>query len=369
MKVLIITASLDEHSGWGRYSRAVIDQLIAQGMDVIVCSENKGNALYSVKQLRPISSLLTIGAYVQNILTVRRASRDADIVHSLDGWPHGTYGFWAVLGTAKPLFMTGIGTYSVAPLYNLGTSWLLRRAYARAKKVFCISDYTKKQIEEAGIDPRKLTTVHVGTSTFPSVSYDEAALSTKQHGIPNEATPVILTVGAIKERKGQMTTLRAVEILRRHMPHVLYVMVGRADAAYRAEIERYVESKQMQNNVLIIQGADDRDLAHLYTRCDVFALNSNTDLIHHHFEGFGLVVVEAGAFGKPAVGSIGSGIEDAIKDGETGFLTRQGDSQDVAEKIDRIMAKYHFFSSNAKLFSTTFNWAHMASAYIRFYKI
>ena len=220
----------------------------------------------------------------------------------------------------------------------------------------------------AGIAPEILVTVHMGTSPFPALSSDELASLEKQYDIPVTATPIILTVGAIKERKGQLVTLRATEILRRGHPKILYIVAGMDDAAYLSEMERFIEAHDMQKNVRFVHDANDQALAYLYSACDVFALNSNTDEIQHHFEGFGLVIIEAAQFGKPAVGSHGSGIEDAIQDGKTGFLTRQGDATDVAEKIGRILERYAFFSGNAKLFHAAFNWSQMVSTYIKYYK-
>ncbi len=100
----------------------------------------------------------------------------------------------------------------------------------------------------------------------------------------------------------------------------------------------------------------------------MFALNSRTDPETHHFEGFGAVITEAYQFGKPAVGSSNSGIEDAIQDGKTGYLTKQQNPQDIAEKIEKILQDYDSFSANAKKKYADFDWAKTAATYIDFYK-
>ena len=56
-----------------------------------------------------------------------------------------------------------------------------------------------------------------------------------------------------------------------------------------------------------------------------------------HFEGFGLVYLEANASGLPVIGSLESGAEDAIRDGRTGFLVSQNDSEGIAEAIIKIL--------------------------------
>jgi glycosyltransferase involved in cell wall biosynthesis len=50
-------------------------------------------------------------------------------------------------------------------------------------------------------------------------------------------------------------------------------------------------------------------------------------------EGFGSVVIEAGATGIPSVGSRIYGITDAIVDSETGLLHEPGNAADIAAKL------------------------------------
>jgi glycosyltransferase involved in cell wall biosynthesis len=364
MKVLIITASLNERSGWGRYSRAVIDQLIARGMDVVVCTETVADVPYPTLQISPLSS---IGAFLKNLFTVRRATRDATLIHALDGWPYGVYGWFAVMGTRKSLFINGVGTYSVAPLYSPFRGFLLRRAYARAQKIFCISNYTKQQLAEAGISEAKLLTILQGTLRLPELSPAEVTEYRTKYNLAEDRRPIILTVGAIKDRKGQIDTLKAVEILKGTHPHILYVVVGSAGSRYAENLSAYAAEHDLQDNLLVVSDADDRALAFFYSICDIFALNSNTDNTHHHFEGFGLVIVEAYQFGAPAVGSSGCGIEDAIDDGKTGFLTAQRDSQDIAQRMAQLLERRDVFSANAKRKYGQFDWADTVARYVEWY--
>src|SRR3569623_3180224 len=120
---------------------------------------------------------------------------NVDLVHALDAWPYGFYGFAAVFGTKKKLFINGIGTYSVAPLYSFARGVLLRVAYGRAKKIFCISAYTKMQLKEAGISQSKLEVVHLGTSDLPKASEQYIQEVRESNNIPDAAYPIILTVG------------------------------------------------------------------------------------------------------------------------------------------------------------------------------
>jgi glycosyltransferase involved in cell wall biosynthesis len=64
---------------------------------------------------------------------------------------------------------------------------------------------------------------------------------------------------------------------------------------------------------------------------DVFCLPS-------HREGFGLVLIEAGAAGLPVVASRIYGITDAVIEGETGLLHRPGDVADLVGKLETLIS-------------------------------
>jgi glycosyltransferase involved in cell wall biosynthesis len=91
----------------------------------------------------------------------------------------------------------------------------------------------------------------------------------------------------------------------------------------------------LQKNVTITGRVDDAYLDALYRRCDAFVLtpvNSGAA-----FEGFGLTYLEAGAYGKPVLGSFNCGAEDAVREGQNGLLAPQGDVEAVARGLLRLL--------------------------------
>lgn len=65
---------------------------------------------------------------------------------------------------------------------------------------------------------------------------------------------------------------------------------------------------------------------------DVFCLPS-------YREGFGSAVIEAAACGVPALASRIYGLTDAVVEGQTGWMHEPGNFQDLADKLDEILAK------------------------------
>lgn len=362
MKIVVITATRDERSGWGRYAARLIGALEAQGVSVLSISEDSGQE--NAPRLLPLRKHPFINL-IRNAYTAYRAARGSDVIHALDGWPYGVYGYLASLATGKPLCVSGVGTYSVVPLTHRLKGFLLRRAYLHARMIPCISAYTRDKILSY-VPGARVTVVHLGVTPLPQPSQENLARYRRDHDIPADAYPVILTVGRIQDRKGQKTTVEAVGRLRAAYPRILYLMVGSPDASYRDGVLAVADSIGIADRIRIVtDAATDNDLACCYALCDIVALNSVND--HGHFEGFGLVIAEGYGFDKPAIGSRDCGIEDAIDEGRSGMLSRQSDPADIESGIGSILASYPDFSKNAKMKASQFAWEKTAMQYADIY--
>lgn len=351
MKLVIIAPSVDSQSGWGRYSASIIGALKKMGIDPIVVKPE------------PLGASPLV--FVKNIFRVRRMSQKADVVHALDGWPFGVYGYFAVLGTRKKLFISGIGTYSIAPSGNFFKGLLLRRAYLKAKSIFCISNYTKEAILKK-VKRAKAKTVFLGLPVLPTLTSHEMDSYKKKYDLGGHY-PIILTVGEVKYRKGQLDTLKAIKLLKNEYSGILYIMVGSHNKSYVRTIREYARDNDLEDNIKFVEDAkDDKSLSFFYNACDIFALNSNND--GNHFEGFGLVLLEAAQFGKPVIGSRNCGIEDSVWDGYNGFLTNQGDPKDISDKIKAVLeGDQRKMAINSVEFSKKFSWNKTVDEYVRNY--
>jgi len=362
--VLIVTSNTKPNSGIGRYSLSIVRQLRDIGVDYTVLTErgvySGGEGEKSI--LYPKSSIINI---IKNFFLVRKELKKYDNVHALDCWPYGVYAYFGTLGTWKKLFINGVGTYSV-PSGNPLKIFFMKKAYKRAEKIFCISNYTKDRI--LGLVPYiKVEVVSLGTIKLPEVSHKQREEYKKKYNFMS-SFPILLTVGAIKERKGQLETVQALYKLKSKYPNALYLMVGStSDKSYVTQIEKFAKECKIEDNIKIISDVySDTELAYLYSLCHVFLLNSNN--IGVHFEGFGLVLLEAGQLGKPIIGSKGCGIEDVIQNGYNGYLTEQRNSEDIYEKLMLVLGEqYEVLAKNSNEFSKKFTWEQTVSSYIKYY--
>lgn len=354
-KVLIITSTADRNAGIGRLSGALIDSLKQKNVDVDVMTCNASPPALQI---------------IKESLSARRRASQAEIVHAFDVWPWGIYAWFAVIGTKKKLFLSGIGTYSISPFYYLLRRVLAKTVYRRAQEVFCISTYTCNRIREHMPVLRNLSVVHLGTTGFQRVEKKEIEDVRQKFELVGKG-PIIFTAGDVKHRKGQFDTLRAVIRLKEKYPDIAYVLAGSTNnKTYVEQMKQYAQENDFETS-LIFAGkvVNDQMLGAFYGLADVFAMNSNNEgKYEEHIEGFGLVFLEAASMGLPVVGSRNCGIEDAIEDGYNGYLTNQGDDQDIARAIDRVLnGNREQLARNSREFAKRFSWEKSAEAYIQAY--
>ncbi|MBU4332455.1 glycosyltransferase family 4 protein, partial [Patescibacteria group bacterium] len=181
---------------------------------------------------------------------------------------------------------------------------------------------------------------------------------------------MILSVGMLKQRKGFHVSLKAVAQVKEKYPNLRYYIVGRQeDKNYFEKLKQIVKDYNLENSVVFLENISDRELKKLYNQADLFLLTPV--YIKGNFEGFGLVYLEAGAFGKPVVGSLGSGAEEAVVHNETGLLVPQNDPKATAEATIKILGNPELakkLGQGNKNFTKDHDWERVAKKYQEIYK-
>jgi phosphatidylinositol alpha-1,6-mannosyltransferase len=143
---------------------------------------------------------------------------------------------------------------------------------------------------------------------------------------------VIFTVGRwlTSERyKGMDTLITALPRLLTRWPELQLVLAGEGDD--RAWLADLAEKNGITRHVHFLSKMSYAELASCYAACDIFAMPSRG-------EGFGLVYLEAMAFGKPVIGGAHGGAPEVIQDGVTGYLVQHGDAIQLATCIETILS-------------------------------
>jgi phosphatidylinositol alpha-1,6-mannosyltransferase len=238
---------------------------------------------------------------------VRRLTRRADLIHV-------TAEPYAITAPAsKPMVVTAHDTFVPLTVRRSRVKDIYRGAYERALMI-CVSSYTEQQVRL--VLPNAQTTVVLNGV--------HAARFRRAVPLPTKHGRTLLSVGALKPRKGYHVIASAMNSIRAAIPDVQAVFIGDdSDRDYRQQIVSLLEEDGLQDAVQILGQVPEDVLVGWYQVADVFALPAVN--VSGKFEGFGLVYLEANAAGMPVIGSLDCGAEEAIRNGETGFLVPQND--------------------------------------------
>jgi phosphatidylinositol alpha-1,6-mannosyltransferase len=106
----------------------------------------------------------------------------------------------------------------------------------------------------------------------------------------------------------------ALHTIRRTIPDVLYSIVG--DGEERAALEEMAARESLNEHVQFRGEPADEELIHCYQQCDLFVLPNRQ--VGRDFEGFGMVLLEAQACGKPVLAGGSGGTSETMCVPETG---------------------------------------------------
>jgi phosphatidylinositol alpha-1,6-mannosyltransferase len=215
-------------------------------------------------------------------------------------------------------------------------SWDRSRVVLRtADRVLANSRFTAQLLERLGVAPDRIAVVNPGCDIERFTPGDPSPALAAAYPQLRGSSPVLLTIGNLVLRKGQDVTLRALPTLIARWPDIRYVIAG--DGRDRRELEALASSLGVQSNVLFLGRVPDALLPDLLRRCDLFVMPSRMRADHCDVEGFGIVFIEANACAKPVIGGRSGGIEDAIIDGQTGFLVDAESPDAVGASIAKLL--------------------------------
>jgi glycosyltransferase involved in cell wall biosynthesis len=191
------------------------------------------------------------------------------------------------------------------------------------EKLIAVSRSIQRVAIESGVDPSRIEVVYSGIDTGRSISPSEGRRLRNQYGIPPDRL-VIGTVANLFPRKGYEYLIQAVMEVNRKKPGICCLIVGEGDEVYRSKLQEMVQKNGLEKIVTFL--GFQQDVPSHIAAMDIFVLPSI-------MEGFGIVLLEAMAVGKPIVATTVGGIPEIVEDQVTGFLVPPRNSGALAQKI------------------------------------
>jgi len=369
LSIGLVTTGLSNAGGMYRVSKEMVKQFVlrkdVKDVTVVVRADLPSDPIEGAvlhPALGPVNySLLT---QWRVFIACMRYLRHCDFIHCLIE-PYGPGAALAALILRKPFFISVIGTYSKPPKgsspHDTIKRLLMRFMYRRAEMLLTMAEHNIRVINEV---------MTVNNWTFMPNGADLAGFPMPASYAP-PAEPFILTVGALKPRKGQDTTVKALALLKDRFPTLRYLIVGRADgfSSFVGRIKAVAEEGGVADRVVFTGRIDDEELIRLYQTCSAFVLAARE--VDGSFEGFPTVFYEAHGCGAPVISTYGFSSEYAIKEGYNGFLVQPDDPAALADAIANIVADGALrvqLGKNGRKEAELHSWDHIAAKHIEVYQ-
>ena len=201
---------------------------------------------------------------------------------------------------------------------------LARAATRSMDRVVAISDAVETFLrEDAALGSAPIERIYYGLDVSP---YRPDVLPPSRGGA--DTRPTLGVLARLAPQKGHRVLFDALPSIVAEIPNVQARIVGHEELSTVDELRAYAAGRGIADHVTF-EGFC-ADVPALLADLDVFVLPSL-------WEGFGLVLLEAMAAGRPVVASAVGPIPEIVVDGETGLLVPPGDSDALARAVVRVL--------------------------------
>lgn len=208
--------------------------------------------------------------------------------------------------------------------------WLVPRM---SQVVLCVSNAVRDHIAaDQPSQAHKLLVIYNGIDVDRFAPAARPMRVRDEFGIDGDA-PLVGMVGKVCRWKGQIVFAAAARHVLARFPQARFLAVGGVfdkERHYMDQFRAEVARLDMSNVFHIVDFR--KDVRDVMNSCDVFVLPSTLP------DPCPSVVLEAMAAGKPVIATAHGGPVEQVVDGQTGYLVRPGDAEDLAAAICKLLA-------------------------------
>ncbi len=252
---------------------------------------------------------------------LKQKGKEYNLVHTHLFPPQYFLVFSGLLGRPKlPLVTTEHNTYNKRR-EKVYFRWLERLIYRKYSRIICISEPACLNLVRWLPELKAKTTVVPNGIDLKRFKRAKPYLLEELPGSLRNTDKVVLMVASMSRQKDQATVIKAASLL---PDHYKFLFVG--DGELKNDLIRQTKKLGLANRIYFLGLRD--DVERLIKSADLFVLSS-------HWEGFGLVVLEAMAGGLPVIASDVPGLAGIVSG--AGLLFKVGDEKQLAEKIKLVL--------------------------------
>ena len=339
MNILQVTAAL-EQGGVERGTVEMATFIVEQGAKSFVASQGG----------RMVSELEAQGSYhfklplaQRNPFTILYSAtqlkkiireKDISLVHARSRAPAWA-AYLASRAAGVPFVTTFHGTHRIQNIFKKKYNSIM----VSGQRVIAISQFIRNHIiENYGIDDSLIDVAPRGFDPrkfYPGVVEDRQIQELRISLGLKDGVPVISLPGRLTRWKGQLVFLEALGEIA-DLPWQALIIGGAGKKHdYLEELVTMTKTLGIVDRVKFV--GNQPAIIPFYAVSDI-VISASTEP-----EAFGRVAVEAQAMGKPVIASAHGGSLETVKDGETGWLFKNRDANDLAAKMR------HALTENVKL--------------------
>jgi glycosyltransferase involved in cell wall biosynthesis len=236
------------------------------------------------------------------------------------------YAVWAAPRQRAPVLWHARVTGTV----RRADRWLDRWLLTRCARVITISPEVAQRF--SGMPGQcKVVCIEHGMEVEIQVSEQDVAACRQRLGVA-PGVPAVAIVGSLEPRKGHEVLLRALPAVVAKHPQLRCVIAGVEPAGgsgYQARMEALGRALGIEGHLIWAGFVEQVPRLLAGMMCGVFPVIQP--------EGFGRVVIEAAAVGRPTIATPLGALGRVIEDGRTGLLVPPGDAGALAAALNRLL--------------------------------
>lgn len=198
----------------------------------------------------------------------------------------------------------------------------VERLYLATADGFIYNSHHSRQLVEG-----MLTTPKPGVVVYPGKDHLQGEMPARS---PHRQPIQLLFVGNLAVRKGLHTLLAALAQLQRADWQLTVIGNLQQEPAYVRHIRHLLSLYRLDDQVKLLGAIPNDQIARYFAGSDLFVLPSQ-------YEGFGIVYLEALAFGLPVVASTVGAAGEIVRHGQEGFLIQPENVAEIAGTLRQLL--------------------------------
>ena len=310
---MIIANGKGGTGGWFRYSDTLASELENNGHTVCYVSGwlDSGKLKRQIQKQKPDIVHFTIEPYAMMLMYLGNTIAEKSVLTL-----HGSYGI--------RIFQGAINKKRACRMLQI------------IGRCITVSNYTKNRVAE---EIQRQSGQALSNAFLKKTTVIYNSIIVPLHAsTPSNNKKIILCIGEVKPRKGIQESLKALHIYKKECGKDFeFIIIGKhnVDSDYYKQIQNTISKMGLEKHVTMTGEISEEQLHTYYKKADLYLMPAKTT--PDTFEGFGLVYIEAAAYGIPCIGTNDSGAAEAIKEGVSGYKCHPEDIASLASAIKAIL--------------------------------